>query len=271
MDFKHELVIPNEDIPFKMFLFEGMKGNYSVAKHWHRSIEIFAVMEGAIDFYINSDYYHLTEGSLLLVNSNEIHSVFAPDPNKIVVLQIPLRTFTNYSNQGYIRFKQIYSTEDENMFKLAVDMFYEYEKKGYGYELKVQSQFLTLIYSLITEYREADVSKTLVQLNKNLNLLSKVTQYLEDNYAKELSLEGVAKEFGFSPTYLSRIFQKYAKINYKSYLDNIRVEYAFKELVNTDNTISDIAFNNGFANNRSFSKTFLKRYGMLPSEYRKKG
>ena len=36
----------------------------------------------------------------------------------------------------------------------------------------------------------------------------------------------VARIFGYSPTYLSRMFQKYAGITYKSYLQNIRLEYA---------------------------------------------
>ena len=46
MDYKHELVIPNEDLPFRLFLFEGKDGNYRVPKHWHRSVEIFLVLEG---------------------------------------------------------------------------------------------------------------------------------------------------------------------------------------------------------------------------------
>ena len=40
---QHELIMPNEDLPFKMFIFEGREGNYIREKHWHRSIEIFAV------------------------------------------------------------------------------------------------------------------------------------------------------------------------------------------------------------------------------------
>ena len=46
MEFQHELVIPDEGLPFKFFLFEGSQGNYVREKHWHTSIEIFAVMEG---------------------------------------------------------------------------------------------------------------------------------------------------------------------------------------------------------------------------------
>ncbi len=41
MDISHELIMPNDDIPFKMFIFEGKDGNYHREKHWHRSIEIF--------------------------------------------------------------------------------------------------------------------------------------------------------------------------------------------------------------------------------------
>ena len=39
MEFQHELIIPNEGLPFKIFLFEGSRGNYIREKHWHTSIE----------------------------------------------------------------------------------------------------------------------------------------------------------------------------------------------------------------------------------------
>ena len=53
MEFQHELIIPNEGLPFKLFLFEGRNGNYVREKHWHTSIEIFTVMEGSLSFYID--------------------------------------------------------------------------------------------------------------------------------------------------------------------------------------------------------------------------
>ena len=40
MDFSHELVVPNRDLPFKLFLFEGKNGGYFREKHWHRSVEV---------------------------------------------------------------------------------------------------------------------------------------------------------------------------------------------------------------------------------------
>ena len=59
MESRHEVVIPNEDLPFKMFIFEGRNGNYRVSRHWHPQVEIFLVVRGAMDFYINSSHFHL--------------------------------------------------------------------------------------------------------------------------------------------------------------------------------------------------------------------
>ena len=67
MEFQHELIIPNEGLPFKVFLFEGGNGNYVREKHWHTSIEIFAVMEGHLEFFMNKEEYPLKAGEQLLL------------------------------------------------------------------------------------------------------------------------------------------------------------------------------------------------------------
>ena len=66
---------------------------------------------------------------------------------------------------------------------------------------------------------------------------------------------------------LLHIFQKYAGINYKDYLQGVRVEYAFAELNRAEHTVSEVAFHHGFPSSRAFSKAFQKKYGMLPSAY----
>lgn len=270
MDFKHEIVLPNEDLPFRMFLFEGYGGNYKVIKHWHRSVEIFLVLDGKIDFYINSTFFPLGKNQFTLVNSNEIHSIDVPNPNTTIVLQIPIKTFEAYWEEDqYISFKRSNSEQDSRIANLISKMWNIYEKKEYGYELIVKSHFYELLHILLTGYKEHDLDKEVLRQNKNLNRLSKITNYIKENYTQEITLESVAGIFGFSPTYLSKLFKLYGKVNYKSYLQNIRVEYGYRQLVNTDLSISDIAMNNGFPNSKAFSKEFKKRYGKLPSEYRK--
>ncbi|MDY2628853.1 MAG: AraC family transcriptional regulator [Lachnospiraceae bacterium] len=270
MEFSHELIVPNEDLPFKMFMFEGKDGNYFRDKHWHRSVEIFAVFEGTLDFYLNNDMRPLSPGEFMLVNSNEIHSIHSPDPNKTVVLQISLKTFEDYfTGEQFIRFSHKNREQDAQVMDLIGRMYLAYQDKQCGYQLKVKGLYYQLLYLLVTEYRELDVTPDMLKWNRRLNRLSTIASYVKDNYTSDLSLEVLAQVFGYTPAYLSRMFQKYAGINYKAYLQSIRVDGAFRELANTDHTISQVALNNGFPNSKAFSRAFRDRYGVLPSEYRK--
>ena len=268
MQSNHEIVVPNEDLPFKMFLFEGEKGNYFRDKHWHRSIEIFMVFEGHLKFYLNDLEQELNPGEFVLVNSNEIHAIDSPEPNKTVVIQIPLKTFSDYfTGEQYIRFTHESKKQDVQVVDLIREMFAAYGKKETGYDMWVKSGYYMLLYLLVSVYRELDVKDELLKQNRKLNKLTPITNYMKEHYREELSLEALAEVFGYAPAYISRMFQKYAGINYKDYLQGVRVEYAFAELNRAEHTVSEVAFHHGFPSSRAFSKAFQKKYGMLPSAY----
>ncbi len=270
-EYTHEIIMPNNDIPFKMFLFEGKDGNYIRNKHWHRSVEIFALFEGELEFFLNEASYPLSPGEFMLVNSNEVHSIHSPRKNMTVVLQIPLSTFERYyTDERFIYFTHSSKNQDEEVMRLIRDMYETYAGGQTGYEFKVQSQFYMLVYLLVSKYRETEVDEEMLKANRKLNKLSQITEYMKENYSQELPLAQVAEKFHYSPTYLSRMFQKYAKVNYKTYLDNLRLSHAYQDLMNTGYTIGMIAEINGFANSKAFSKVFQSRYGMLPSQFRKK-
>ena len=270
MEVRHELVIPNDDLPFRMFIFEGRDGNYKVTKHWHHSVEIFLVQEGKIDFYINNSHLSLERQDFVLVNSNEVHSIECPNPNITIVLQIPAETFEGYmGEENYVNFEKKSEAQNQRLTQMVVSMFSVYEKQEFGYSLKVKSQFYELLYLLVTEFKTETMDKEVLRQKKQLDKLSKVTQYMRENYDQDLKLDQVAGLFGFSPTYLSRIFQKYAQVNYRTYLIDLRVKYAVRELVGTGGEIGEIAMKHGFPDSRAFSKAFKKRYGCLPSKYRK--
>ena len=190
MQYSHELIMPNKDLPFKMFLFEGKDGNYFRDKHWHRSIEIFAVLDGGLVFHIGDRTYPLSRGEFILVNSNEIHSVDSPKPNRTVVLQIPLKTFEEYfTGDQFILFSHDPKIQDEQVMALIREMYDAYTGKDCGYEMKVKSQYYMLLYLLVTKYRELDVSRDAVKRSKKLTKLSAITNYIKEKYTEDLSLE----------------------------------------------------------------------------------
>lgn len=296
MEFQHELIIPNEGLPFKLFLFEGRNGNYVREKHWHTSIEIFTVMEGTLSFYIDEVEYPLKAGEFLIINSNEVHSIQAPVRNETIVLQIPLKQFEDhFTAQRFIRFRSMNARQgedirghltasaaereltakgeeetaaenDRRMVSLIQELYRVYMSRETGYEFRTRAVFYEILYLMVSTYRETEVEESELKNSRRLDALSKITTYMREHYKEDLKLSGLAEMFGYSDAYLSRMFRRYAKVNFKTYLQDIRMAYAYKELLNTDHTISSIALDNGFASSRAFSKEFVKRYGILPGK-----
>jgi len=269
MGVAHELIVPEAGFPFKLFIFEGRNGNYRREKHWHRSIEIFAVSQGELEFYIDDRLWHLSENEFMIVNSNEIHSVDSPLPNETIVLQIPLKLFEDYfTGEQFIWFTHEPGRRDERFMELLKALYETYCEKKCGYDMKMNSIFYNIMYLLVKDYRLMDLDDDFIRKNKNLNRLSSITSYMKENYADDLSLEEVARIFGYSPNYLSRMFQKYAGITYKSYLQNVRLGYALKDLEKGKYSITETALRCGFSGSKALARAFQKKYGMLPSEYK---
>ena len=277
MEFQHELIIPNEGLPFKIFLFEGGRGNYIREKHWHTSIEIFAVLEGELLFYINNEKYPLHAGELLIVNANEIHSVNALKENKTAVIQIPLRQFENYfTAQQFIRFEGGIHREtdsenpsDRRLISLVQRLYNVYTERRNGYDFRTISLYYELLYLMVTQYRVTEVEEKELRHNRHLSSLSRITTYMREHYREDLKLSDLAETFGYSDAYLSRMFREYAKVNFKTYLQDIRMAYACRDLLNTDHTIGQIAMDNGFCSSRGFAKDFKKKVGRKKRPSRK--
>lgn len=268
MNISHELIVPETGFPFKLFIFEGGGGNYYREKHWHRSIEIFAVCSGELEFHIDNRKWHLTPGNFMIVNSNEVHSVDSPLPNETIVLQIPLKLFEDYfTGEQFIWFSHEPGRRDERFMELIRELYGTYGRKACGYDLKMKSLFYQIMYLLVKDYRLMEVDDASVRKNKNLNKLSAITSYMKENYTGDLSLDEVARVFDYSPNYLSRMFRKYAGLTFKSYVQSIRLGYAVKDLDSGRYSITEVALRNGFSGSRALARAFQKKYGMLPSEY----
>lgn len=271
MNYSHELIVPEEGFPFKLFLFEGKDGNYYRDRHWHRSVEIFAVCEGELSFHIDDRLWLLQPGEFMIVNSNEIHAVDSPLPNRTVVLQIPVKLFEDYfTGEQFIWFTHEPGTRDERFMELVKELYRIYEEKPCGYDMKMRSIFYNIMYYLVKDYRLTETDQESVRRNRSMTRLSSITAYMKENYTGDLSLEEVAKVFGYSPAYLSRMFRKYAGVSFKEHVQSIRLGYAVKDLESGRYSITETAMRNGFSGSKAFARAFRKKYGMLPSEYKEK-
>lgn len=267
---KHEHIVLQDGLPFKMFRFEGEKGNYYRDKHWHRSVEIFAVFRGGLSFHIDEQTWRLHENEFMIVNSNEVHAVSSPDENETIVVQIPHKLFDEYfTGDQFIWFSHEPATQDREFLEHIRHLYIVCGNGDTGYKMKALSIFYEIVYLLVTKYRLTDTMQEHMRKHKNLKRLSEITAYMKEHYDSALSLEKVACIFGYSPTYLSRMFKIYAGITFKSYMQSIRIGYAIREMERGAKSLTQIASDCGFADGRAMTRAFKKVYGISPAEYKK--
>ena len=91
---------------------------------------------------------------------------------------------------------------------------------------------------------------------------------LEDiSYAWEI--KHICERLAVSESKLRRMLQK-EEWNFRSILKELRLSTGFMNLVDTNKPISQVAFDSGYESASRFSKNFKERYGLTPSEFRKK-
>lgn len=99
--------------------------------------------------------------------------------------------------------------------------------------------------------------------------LRPVLRYIATNLSQDtMSLESVGKATSFSTRTLSRLFQSALNVSFFQYLKLARMIKAMEKLLESDATISEIAYSVGYNSISSFSNTFFKMVGKRPSEFK---
>ncbi len=105
---------------------------------------------------------------------------------------------------------------------------------------------------------------------ENLPMIQNLLDYLERNYAYDISLGELAERRYFvSSSHLSRLFKAYTGQPFVKYLIGLRMEKAKNFLECSQMEISDIAACVGYNDPSHFTQTFRRTYGMSPKEYRR--
>ena len=99
-------------------------------------------------------------------------------------------------------------------------------------------------------------------------LISEALIYINNNYDKDISLDGVAKEINMSYHYFSKFFKDAVGKNFIDYLTDLRIEKSKELLKDVSLSIKSICYNVGYSDPNYFSKIFKKTTGITPTEYR---
>ncbi len=108
------------------------------------------------------------------------------------------------------------------------------------------------------------------QTKASRQLLPNIRAYIEENYSSpELSLDHIGDKFQINGKYSSQLFKQQFGMTFVEFLINLRMEHAKRMLLDTEESINDIAFKVGYLHPISFGRAFKRATGVTPSDYRK--
>lgn len=234
--------------------------------HLHKHLEFIYNAGGEVTLMVSGQEKSLRAGDCALVFPYQIHS-FASEGEVDMTLII--------ADMKYLGEFQ----KELSEYELDSPFFEKRQLSEYGQKLLelvrcsandtdvpyrlVKGLFLSLMADIFHQL-------TLVPQKKraDLNMAQKLLQYINENILQELTAREVAKAVGISPYYLSHIFSEQLKISFPTYVAQQRLILACDMLKRTQKTVTEVVYETGFPNMRTFNRCFQKQYGCTPTEWR---
>lgn len=150
----------------------------------------------------------------------------------------------------------------------SVEEIFKEIRKLNDRNLKSKYLVLSRLYELFATLLEDAMVQEEVD-DENKDLVSKIMKYILDNYSSKLKIEDIAKKFGISRSYMFRLFKEKLNLSISDYILNVRLTKACLLLKNPQLKNNQITSLCGFSDYGNFLKTFKKKYGVSPRQYRK--
>lgn len=104
---------------------------------------------------------------------------------------------------------------------------------------------------------------------QQVNIVKAIRKEITENMMKKFTIEQLAKEHGIAPTTLKKCFKGVYGCTVSQYIKEYRMVKAKQMLLQTDDSIMEIANCVGYENSSKFAVAFHKITGQLPGEFRR--
>ena len=237
--------------------------NESCLSNWHENIELIYCVDGKGWAVINSNPIEINRGSVLAINSGDIHyfmsSMEGMNYYCLIIDSGFLKEFgIDVENISFC--EEITDDQGEHFFQRLI---WEMEQQQPYYKTVVRGEMIAYMAYLCRNY-------TVEKRNRENNSQIKCgLTYIKEHFTESLSVELIASQAGFSRFYFSRQFKLVMGMSVMKYVEFLRCRYA-RGLLENGATVSEAAAESGFSDLSYFAKVFKRQYGMVPSKVKGK-
>ena len=243
--------------------------------------------KGFFTFWYDGIPYECKSGQFILIRPGVPHSFDC----SITDLSQPHIHFDMIYDQNShivpVSFKDMCEMSPEERRLISKDFFEGVQKTPFV-EFSNREEAIELLFGVIEAFqscRRLDAKAALIRLIERLicdnfpdcfsedrvdkyDVTDQLKSFIDSEHGINISLDTLEKQFYYNKFYLERQFKKKHGISLMVYAKDKKMSFACK-LLKTQ-TVSDVSEKLGFSSIYAFSRAFKNKYGMYPTEYKKR-
>lgn len=244
-------------------------GDWHSTPHTHGCSELFYVIGGKGQFYIEGETFPVSANDLVIVNPNIEHTETSLNANPLEYIVLGVEGLElSVSDEQEDRFCIVnFRSAKEGIHLCLQSLLREIEEQAPGYDAVCQN-LIEVLFIYLT--RQTNFSTTMTPIRKTSSrLCGTVRRYIDEHFKENLTLDMLAQITHVSKYYMVHAFTEEYGTSPINYMVSKRIEEAKHLLKNDDYTLALISRMLGFSSPSYFSQTFKKSTGMTPNAYRK--
>lgn len=235
--------------------------------HFHSNIEIVHVMQGELQSVINGVPKLLSAGCTCVTNSYDIHHYSTPEYSKVRLLIIPtdvVKSFSALSQTMNFSSPYLEPCEETKEINYALEKLLPFNNT---HDSLIAKGYLYVILGILI--KKIGLTDRSVKSSSE-SLMRNILVYLERNYLEHITIDSLAKHFGYNKDYLSRLFNANLNCGFNQYVNVLRSRHAAALIQNTKSNLMEIGYLSGFGSSRTFTRAFKDFYKITPLEYKQR-
>lgn len=229
--------------------------------HYHANVEVIYVSKGSMVVTIDGLQNKVPAGSFCMILPWQIHSFFSPEESESVILVCPTKYITSFVTQmaNSSGREQTFQTEPEILSLFLTHLC----SSNSADEYMISCVLYGLCHSFISNCTIVD------NVNRSHNQIwIKLIDYVSAHFREDLTLKDISDVLGYNYHYISHLFGRYFGMSFQSLRNRKRIDYARRELITSNKSVTEIAYECGFSSVRTFNRVFHDLLHMSPMEWR---
>ncbi|WP_318614775.1 helix-turn-helix domain-containing protein [Sporosarcina sp. YIM B06819] len=259
--------------------FEQFSDIYKSFEEAKMSLPLFQSIdhEAALYIYVNqyeernNDYYYPIEIELRLINAvmngetDEVKELL----DKLFSENALKRELTNQT--GIQLFTSLTGTilrilsKNTELKKVMVDEIYD-RMEELNARKSVFTKDIEQIRQIIVEISQCISERKIVS---GQQVIDNMKVYIKKNFKDpDFTIYKMSKAIGFPEKMVSSIFKEHVGMNISDYIEEVRINFAKSKLIQTEESIEDIALQSGYNSAHAFRRAFKRNVGSTPRDYK---